>query len=110
MVIVTVVNVYATGDGLVNIVTAQLTLTPVFLRMEYCVVEEVNAFVEHVFAQIPGPRVAHVKDALHVVILVVPNGKVLFLPCLYFLLHSDVYSILIALGCYSHHIFLGWWS
>ncbi|EMP38729.1 Integrin beta-6, partial [Chelonia mydas] len=71
------------GDGLVNIVTAQLTLTPVFLRMEYCVVEEVNAFVEHVFAQIPGPRVAHVKDALHVVILVVPNdfSKDKSIPC-----------------------------
>lgn len=88
---VTVVNVDATVDGLVNTVTAQLTLTPVFLRTVFCAVEEVNVVVEHVFAHILGPLVTHVTSVLCVVTFAVPNGNVLVLPWLWFLLCFNIY-------------------
>lgn len=80
---VTVVNACATVDGLVNTVIAQLTPTPAFLRMERCAVGEANASVGHVYAYIQGLQAKPVKNALCVVTLAVPDGKVL-ISCLLF--------------------------
>lgn len=76
---VTVANACATVVGLVNTVIAQLTPAPAFLRMERCAVGEANASVGRVCAYIQGLQAKRVKNALCVVTLALPEGKVLVL-------------------------------
>lgn len=99
MVTVTVGNVCATVDGLVNTVIAQLTLAPAFLRTGHCAVEEANASVGCVLAHIQGLQAKPVKNALCVVTLAALDGNVPALDgnvlglCLWYLLVSLSYFL-----------------
>jgi len=79
MVTVTVGNVCATVDGLVNTVIAQLTPALALLRMGRCAVGEANASVGRVLAPTQELQAKHVKNALSAVTLAVPGGNVLVL-------------------------------
>lgn len=79
MVTVTAVNVFATGAGQGNTVTAPQIQRVVFLRMARSAVGEVNAFVGSVCAPILRFQGITVKNILPIMILAVPNSKLILL-------------------------------